>query len=188
MALWPIETAVVRHTAWLDHTEITPTVLLVDDRAYVILTFTGVPTNGQTIVVNGKTYTYVTTLSGADQVKIGATAAACASNLYDAIVDNSANEGTTYGTGTTAHTTCEAVYVSGEAKVKIRYRTSLPEGTNVYVTENLSNATLDSTFLRPTIAAPVSFVGTGLVELRACGGFGSSEGGDAPSLTRNYAY
>ncbi len=188
MALWPIETAVVRHTAWLDHTGITSTLLLVDDRAYVILTFTGVPTNGQTIVVDGTTYTFKTTLAGANDVKIGASAAACASNLYDAIVDNATNEGTTYGSGTTAHPTCEAVYVSGESKVKIRYKTALPAGTNVYVSESLTNATLDSTFLRPIMAAPVSFVGAGLVELRACGGFGSSEGGDAPSLTRNYAY
>ncbi len=117
------------------------------DKAYSVLTFTGAPSNGQTIIIDGTTYTFKTTLANAYDVKIGGTAAACASNLYDAINDNSANEGTTYGTGTAAHPTCEAVDPAGGAALTVQYKTGGTSGNGVAFTESLSNATASSATL-----------------------------------------
>ena len=111
--------------------------------AYVVLTFTGLPSDTQTCAFDGRTYTFVTTLTAADQVKIGATAAECASNLFDAITDNSGNEGVTYGTGTTIHATLGAT-VAG-AQTTIYYLTAGTGGNGFAASESLSNATLDVT-------------------------------------------
>lgn len=114
-------------------------------KAYSILTFTGAPSNNNTIVIDTTTYTFKTTLTGAAyEVKIGATAAANASNLYDAINNNSANEGVTYGTGTAAHATCEAVDPAGGAALTVRYKTGGTSGNRIAFTESLSNATASS--------------------------------------------
>lgn len=111
--------------------------------AYVVGTFTGVPANNQTIVVNGQTYTFKTTLTpAANEVLIGGTAAACASNLFDAITDNSANEGTTYGTGTTANATFTASINSGV--ITITALTAGTAGNGLAITEGLNNYTQDS--------------------------------------------
>ena len=186
MALWPIETAVMKQTAWLGHTAITSTLVLADSKARVVLTFTGAPSNGQTVTVDGHVYTFKTTLTGAaDEVLIGGTAALCASHLFDAITDNSANEGTTYGTGTVANATCGAVAPTTGA-LTIQYLTT---GVAVNgVQEGLTNATLDAVTMYQITTAPFSFIGAGNVELRAIGNFGSSIGGGAPSQSRNYAY
>lgn len=113
-------------------------------KAYVVLTFTGLPLNGQTTTLDGHVYTFVTVLSGAaDEVLIGATAADCANNLADAINDNAVNEGVTYGVGTAANATLDAV-VAGAA-VTIEYQTAGTSGNGFTASEGLSNATLDST-------------------------------------------
>lgn len=61
------------------------------------------PENDSTVVIGARTYTYKTTLTGAaNEVLIGASAAAALDNLKSAI-NASAGAGTTYGTGTVAH-------------------------------------------------------------------------------------
>lgn len=73
------------------------------------------PSDGDTVTINGKTYTYKTTLSNPvqmDEVLIGASAAAALDNLklainqggtaYPTAVDNS-GQGTTWSTGTVRH-------------------------------------------------------------------------------------
>lgn len=68
----------------------------------------GLPNDGNTTAIDGVTYRFKNTLAAAYDVKIGATAEATINNWVDAVMDNSANEGVTYGTGTAAHPTCTA--------------------------------------------------------------------------------
>lgn len=66
------------------------------------------PANNATVTIDGHVYTFKTTLSGAaDEVLIGASAAAALTNLKAAI-NGAAGAGTTYGTFTIAHETVEA--------------------------------------------------------------------------------
>jgi hypothetical protein len=105
-------------------------------------TFTGLPANNQTVTVAGQVYTFVTSLSGGgtpNQVVIGGTAAACASNLADAINDNAVNEGTTYGNGTTANASVTASVNSGT--ITVTAITAGPEGNSITLSETLSNFT-----------------------------------------------
>lgn len=61
------------------------------------------PSNNDTVTIGSRVYTYKTTLTGAaNEVLIGASAAAALDNLKSAI-NGTAGAGTTYGTGTVAH-------------------------------------------------------------------------------------
>jgi flagellin len=68
----------------------------------------GLPSAGETINIGGQTYTFVSSLTGANQVLIGGTMMATISNLAAAI-NGTAGAGTTYGTGTTANANASAV-------------------------------------------------------------------------------
>jgi len=60
-----------------------------------------IPTDGDTVVVNGQTFTFKTALTPtAGQVLIGATPAAAALNLYQAMIGSIVGRGTAYATGT----------------------------------------------------------------------------------------
>lgn len=65
-----------------------------------VLTFDDLPTASETITLGATTYTFVSSLTGADDVLIGATADATLDNLLNAI-NNGPGEGTVYGSGTT---------------------------------------------------------------------------------------
>lgn len=68
------------------------------------LTLTANPSAADTVTVGTDVYTFVTALTGlANEVLIGATAALTADNFVSA-VNGTAGAGTTYGTGTVAHT------------------------------------------------------------------------------------
>jgi hypothetical protein len=109
------------------------------------LTFTGVPANNQTVTINGRTYTYKTTLTGApDEVKIIASAAACAINLVDAVNDNEWNEGITYGAGTTPNADCSAELVGASAVTLTGHSV---EDTGKPVSETLNNASFNWSYL-----------------------------------------
>lgn len=70
---------------------------------------TGVPTNGQTVTIDTKVYTWKTTLTAADgDVLIGSDAQACLLNLSLAMLAQS-GAGVSYGANTTAHTTVTPV-------------------------------------------------------------------------------
>lgn len=72
-------------------------------KATGVLTSSGVFQDTETVTIGDETYTFVTALSGvADEVLIGASAAASLDNLKSAI-NGTAGEGSTYGTGTVAN-------------------------------------------------------------------------------------
>jgi len=96
------------------------------DKAYWTLTFTGQPSNNQTFVVNGETFTAKTSGAGASEFNIGAAYTDTATNLAACI--------TTYGV------TVEASAASGV--VTISFTVGGETGNNLSATSNLSNATL----------------------------------------------
>jgi len=73
-------------------------------KATGVLTASDVFTDGETVTIEGHTYTFKTTLVAGtpDQVLIGAAATNSLDNLKSAI-NGTAGGGTTYGTGTVAH-------------------------------------------------------------------------------------
>jgi len=72
-------------------------------KATGVLTASGVFSDGETVTIGNRTYTFVDALTfSADQVLIGASAAASLDNLKAAI-NNDAGEGTTYSNGTAPH-------------------------------------------------------------------------------------
>jgi flagellin len=73
------------------------------------LTATGAPVATNTATVNGQTYTFVASLSGAaNEVLVGGTEALSLSNLAAAINATSGGAGVAYGTGTVANTAVTA--------------------------------------------------------------------------------
>lgn len=80
-------------------------------------TFSGNPADGDTMGVGGSTYTFKNALAGggsANQILIGADLTATRNNSVAAIT-GAAGAGTTYGTGTVAHTTVTATPSSTNA-------------------------------------------------------------------------
>jgi hypothetical protein len=71
--------------------------------------YNSTPSNGSTVVVGVKTYTFQDTLTNVDgNVKVGASGAASMANLY-AAVNLAAGSGTGYAAATTANTRVKAV-------------------------------------------------------------------------------
>lgn len=67
------------------------------------------PANNNTVTVNGRVYTWKTTLTGAaDEIAIGATATISVEN-FKAAINAEAGAGTKYGTGTTVNADCECL-------------------------------------------------------------------------------
>lgn len=109
------------------------------DKATGTLTLTGVPSNTQTVTIDSKVYTWQTSLTNVDgNVLIGANAAACVTNLVNAI-NTGSGSGTTYAAATTDHPTCTAADGTGDTVVvsSIRRGTS---GNSIATTETMSNA------------------------------------------------
>jgi hypothetical protein len=74
------------------------------------LAFTGLPTNGEQVVIGSTTYTFATTVGGANSVLIGSSVAASIDNLVSAILATAADAGAKFGTGTTANTEASALH------------------------------------------------------------------------------
>lgn len=83
------------------------------------ITFSGTTTDGDTVTINGVVYTFKDTLSAARHVKIGATAAATALNLVDAVNANYATYGVAYHQLTVANVYCIASVASGGTVVTV---------------------------------------------------------------------
>ena len=83
------------------------------------LTFTGQPTNTETVVLDGTTYTFNTALGGANSVLIGASVAASILNLVNAVTATATEAGVTHGTGTVAHTTVSVAEATGDRLLAI---------------------------------------------------------------------
>lgn len=85
--------------------------------AAVVLTISVIPVDGNTVVINGRTYTFETTIASPDDVAIGGSEAQAKLNIV-AVMDLSGVEGTDYGTGTTANTDVSmAAFVGDDADV-----------------------------------------------------------------------
>lgn len=108
-------------------------------KATQTLTASGVFSNGETVLIGDKTYTFVTTLSGAaNEVLIGASAAASLDNLKSAI-NATAGEGSTYGTGTVANPNVTATTNTDTTQVVEAYRVGT-YGNDIATTEACANA------------------------------------------------
>ena len=76
----------------------------VGSRAEAVLTVTGAVSNGETVVLNGFTYTFNTVLGGAGSVLIGSGIETALQNLADAVNSIPETVGIAYGTGTLPNT------------------------------------------------------------------------------------
>lgn len=106
----------------------------------VVMTFTGVPSNGQGFTIDGVSYTFKTTINNANarEITIGATATDCARNMQEAITAG-AGSGTDYSSATTAHPTLTASRVGTVVTV---YQIT-PSTTTFTVSSGTSNASFD---------------------------------------------
>ena len=110
------------------------------DPAYSTLTITSAATATKTVTIGTRAYTFVDSLTSpavADEVTVGANAAAAAANLTAAI-NGAAGAGSTYSTGTTANTQVTAVQGTGgdTNKVTITAITAGAAGNAIATTTN----------------------------------------------------
>ena len=84
-----------------------------------VLTFSGTGTAADTVTIGGREYTLVDTLTGADDILIGASATETGDNLAAAL-NGGAGEGTVYGTGTEQNADVSAVAAVGVVTVTAR--------------------------------------------------------------------
>ena len=97
------------------------------------LIFGAIPAANDTVQIGAVTYTFVSALTAANDVLIGATAAASASNLMAAITAGT-GAGTTYGTGTTAHPDVTAAAGSTNIQVELTALAAGVVGHSIAVT------------------------------------------------------
>ena len=115
-------------------------------RAVGTLTFTGLALANETVVIGAKTYTFKATVGAtANEVLIGADAAACVTNLLAAI-NGGAGSGTLYGSATVAS---EEVRASVGATTSILELQAIQSGQQgeVATTETLTNGSFGSATL-----------------------------------------
>lgn len=108
-----------------------------------VLTATVNLADTETVVIGARTYTFVAALTTADQVLVGADAAASLANLAAAINDGvgGAGEGTTYGTGTVINADFAAVVTATQGdQLTITARTAGRVGNNTATTETAAGA------------------------------------------------
>ena len=110
------------------------------------VTFSGLPTAAQTVTVGSRVYTWASALTASNQVKIGATAAACAFNLAHAILAVPASAGTLFGTGTVAHETVTAAE-PGAAIVTVTAKIPGVGGNAIALSETSSNVAVSGATL-----------------------------------------
>lgn len=114
--------------------------------ARATLTITANPANAETVTINGRIYTFQTSLTNVDgNVKIGATASDTLDNLIAAI-NHAAGGGTTYAAATVIHATVTASAGAGDTMIATA-KTSGVGGNSIAVSEGLANGTWDSTRL-----------------------------------------
>lgn len=106
-------------------------------KAVGTFTLTGQPANNETVVIDGKTYTFKTTLSNTDGfVKIGSTAQDSLDNLCNAIILGP-GAGTDYAAATTLHSTVEAVRSAGLV-LSVRAKTAGTAGNSLATTDTVT--------------------------------------------------
>lgn len=102
------------------------------------LTLAANPTANDTVTVGTQTYTFVASLTTADDVLIGATADDSLDNLAAAI-NQSTGEGTLYGTGTVANTDASAESLGGQ-QMDATARTQGAAGNSIASTETFTDS------------------------------------------------
>lgn len=103
-------------------------------KATAVLTGTAIVLNNETVTIGTTVYTFKTTLTGAAwEVLIGVSLATALDNLKSAI-NATAGEGTTYGTGTTAHPDVIATTNSDTAQT-IEAKVANAAGNDIVTTE-----------------------------------------------------
>lgn len=107
----------------------------VDNAATGILAMYNQPTDGQTITVDGNTYTFKNTLAATKQIKIGATLAGTVANLAAALNDNG-QSGVQYNMPTGGDTTVTAAV--SDTNVVLTARTGGVAGNSVATTATLT--------------------------------------------------
>lgn len=103
-----------------------------------ILTFTGQPTNAQTVTLGASVYTFNTVLGAAGSVLIGADEDESLENLVAAI-NGDAGEGTLYGTGTVTNVSATAAIGPTVAQLTATAITAGTAGNAVASTETVTN-------------------------------------------------
>lgn len=112
-----------------------------DIAATNLLTLIGQPTDGQTVTINGKVYTFQTALTNTDgHILIGIDAETSLDNLVAAI-NLASGAGTSYATLTTVHTTVSAVDGSGTT-VALIAKTAGEGGNALTLATNITGATV----------------------------------------------
>lgn len=102
------------------------------------LTATVNPLNNETVVLNGKTYTFKDTLTNTDGfVQVGATLAESLSNLTEAVNLTASGVGTKFATATTLHPTMSAQQLP--TGIKFTAKTAGVAGNSLTTTETLTN-------------------------------------------------
>lgn len=102
-----------------------------------LLTFDALPSAAETVTLGTQTYTWVSALSAADDILIGATIADTIANFI-AAVNGGAGEGTVYGTGTSANTDLYALeFLSPQ--VTVRALTAGAAGNSIVTTETMAD-------------------------------------------------
>ena len=103
------------------------------------LTLTGNAANNETFVIDARTYTWKTTLTGAaNEVLIGASASASIDNAIAAIMGTGV-EGTNYGLGTVPHATAGAIAGAGDTMIVSAYNSGT-SGDSIATTDTMANA------------------------------------------------
>lgn len=101
--------------------------------------------NTKTITIDGKVYTFVSSLAAAYDIKIGADADTTLGNLIAAI-NGASGAGTKYGTGTSAHPTVSAGDVASHT-VTLTARTAGKAGNNITLATTETTLSFGSTHL-----------------------------------------
>ncbi len=104
------------------------------------LTLTGQPLNTETVVIDGKTYTFQTALTDVDgNVLIGATASDSLDNLIAAVTLGTGS-GTAYAASMTRHLSCTAAAGAGDT-MDVAARVPGTAGNSFGTTQTLTNGT-----------------------------------------------
>jgi hypothetical protein len=106
-------------------------------------TWTGQPTDGQTITLNGQAYRFKNALASAFDVLIDTTADITYQNFVNA-VNLGTGSGSTYHAGTTLHPTISATY-QGSGKLLLVAKTAGLAGNSLTLAESVSNGSFVNT-------------------------------------------
>lgn len=144
--------------------------------AKAVLSIPVIPSNGETVTIDGKVYTFKTTLTSADgDVAIGASFLTAAYNLRAAI-SAVGGAGTLYGANTTAHPSVRDGYGAyNTAYVPIEYRKRGAIGNTVALAETLAGTgnVWSGTTMSGGYDMPVEVLGLTVRDLTGSGSAGA---------------